>query len=188
MRRMLHSFGTIALSLAISAMVLGDALAQNSAPASKSTNSANTNRGMVQIALNGQAVSIDYGRPEMKGRDMLAMAPDGFVWRFGMNQSTTFKTDTDLMFGKKKLAKGTYSAWIKHIKGDQWALIFNSEVGVWGSPGAKRENDVLEVPLTYSKSDKKVERFTVDVMNHNNSGHMVITWGNHKLESMFTPG
>lgn len=185
MRRMMNIFGSVALSLAITAISLGDVTAQSSAPAKMSTNDQNTNRGMIEIALKGNKVSIDYGRPEMKGRDMLGMAPDGFVWRLGMNQSTTFKTDADLMFGKIKLAKGTYSAWMKHIKGDEWALVFNSEVGVWGMPGAKRENDLLEVPITYSKTDMTVDRLTIDMMNMGGSGHMVITWGNHKLEAMF---
>lgn len=187
MHRRMNIFGSIALSLAITAISLGNVMAQSSAPAKKSTNDQNTNRGVIELALKGKMVSIDYGRPEMKGRDMLGMAPDGFVWRLGMNQSTTFKTDADLMFGEKKLAKGTYSAWVKHIKGDEWVLVFNSEVGVWGMPGAKRENDLLEVPLSYRKGTKTVERLTVDIMNHNDSGHMVITWGNHILESMFAP-
>ena len=187
MRRMMNIFGLAALSLAIMAISLGDVMGQSSAPSKSSTNDQNTNRGMIEIVLKGNNISLDYGRPEMKGRDMLAMAPDGFVWRMGMNQSTTFKSETDLMFGKKKLTKGSYSTWIKHIKGDQWALVFNSEVGIWGMPGAKRENDILEIPLTYSKVDNIVERFTVDIMNHDDSGHMVVTWSNHKLEATFSP-
>ena len=188
MRRMMNIFGSAALSLAIMAISLGDVMGQSSAPSKSSTNDQNTNRGMIEIALKGNNISLDYGRPEMKGRDMLAMAPDGFVWRMGMNQSTTFKSETDLMFGKKKLTKGSYSTWIKHIKGDQWALVFNSEVGIWGMPGAKRENDILEIPFTYSKVDNIVERFTVDIKNHDDSGHghMVVTWSNHKLETTFS--
>jgi|GEM_PF-984856 hypothetical protein len=185
MRRMMNTFGSVALSLAISAISLGDVIAQSSAPSKSSTNDQNTNRGVIEIALKGKKVSLDYGRPELKGRDMLGMAPDGFVWRLGMNQSTTFKTDADLMFGSEKLAKGTYSAWMKHISGDKWALVFNSEVGVWGMPGAKRENDLLEVPIAYTKSTMNVERLTIDLMNKDGNGQMIVNWGNHKLEAMF---
>jgi len=89
------------------------------------------------------------------------------------------------MFGDKKLAKGSYSAWIKHIKGEQWTLVFNKEVGVWGMPGAKRENDVLEVPLTYSKKGGNLEKLTVEFMEMGGGGHMVVNWGMHRLEVMF---
>mgnify|MGYP003955858695 CR=1 FL=1 len=94
MRRMMNIFGSTALSLAIMAISLGDVMGQSSASSKSSTNDQNTNRGMIEIVLNGNNISLDYGRPEMKGRDMLAMAPDGFVWRMGMNQSTTFKSDS----------------------------------------------------------------------------------------------
>ena len=182
-------FKVFTLSLAILAVSLGTALAQNSQPAGMgktSNNDENTDRGMVKVAFGSKSVSIDYGRPQLKGRDMLAQAPAGFVWRFGANASTTIETSSDLMFGSKKLAKGKYSAWMKHVGDDNWSLIFNSEVGVWGLPGAKRDNDVLEIPLMYSKGSQSVERFTVDIMNHgNNNGHMLVTWGNHRLEASF---
>lgn len=187
MHRTTRWLSTIFLSAAFLSMSLGSAWAQKSAPAGRSTNSQNTNRGMVEISLKGKAVSIDYGRPELQGRDMLGQAPDGFVWRLGMNESTTFKTDTDLMFGTKKLAKGVYSAWAKHISGDKWVLVFNSEVGIWGTPGAKRANDVLEVPLTYTKKGDSVERLTIDLMAMGNGGHMLVSWAQHRLEVMFTP-
>ncbi|MBM3265031.1 MAG: DUF2911 domain-containing protein [candidate division Zixibacteria bacterium] len=184
MRRSLQWFGVAALAFAV--VTAGPSFAQKSMPAGQAAKPMQDgNRGMLEIKLKGKGVSLNYGRPDMKGRDMLGMAPDGFVWRFGMNESTTFKTDSDLMFGDKKLAKGSYSAWIKHIKGEQWTLVFNKEVGVWGMPGAKRENDVLEVPLTYSKKGGNLEKLTVEFMEMGGGGHMVVNWGMHRLEVMF---
>ena len=180
-------------AIAFSILVLSSvtALAQSSQPASTgktSTNDQDSDRGVVEVAYGSQSVSIDYGRPQLKGRDMLAQAPDGYVWRFGSNAATTVETTAGLQFGEKKLPKGKYSTWLKHVGGDRWALIFNSEVGGWGAGAnvAKRENDVLEVPLMYSKGSKSVERFTVDIMNHGgNNGHMLVTWGAHRLETTF---
>ena len=191
MYKTVKSIRVCALILSILALSFGTALAQSSQPASMgktSNNDQNTDRGVVEVAFGSQSVSIDYGRPQLKGRDMLAQAPDGFVWRFGSNASTTVETTADLMFGAKKLSKGKYSAWLKHVGGDRWALIFNSEVGGWGAGAgaAKRENDVLEVPFMYSKGSKSVERFTVDIMNHGgDNGHMLATWGTHRLETTF---
>ncbi|MBT5875433.1 MAG: DUF2911 domain-containing protein [Candidatus Latescibacteria bacterium] len=189
MRRSSRFFRSAALALTILIAGAGAAEAQSSRPAGMgktSNNSENADRGMVKVAFGDKSVSIDYGRPQLKGRDMLAMAPDGFIWRFGSNTSTTIESSADVMFGTKKLAMGKYSTWLKHITGDQWALVFNSETGMWGDPGAKRENDILEIPLSYTKGGKEVERFTVDIMDHGNkNGHMLITWGTHRLETSF---
>ena len=184
MLRITRLFSVLALSAAFVAMGSGAVDAQTTMPSDES--SADMGRGMVEVSLMGGKVSIDYGRPEMKGRDMLAMAPDGFVWRFGSNKSTTFTTEADLMFGDQSLAKGSYSAWIKHVEGDSWSLIFNSEVGIWGAPGASRENDVLEVPLTYTVEDEMVERLTVRLLVMEDKSAVGVAWGTHRLIVSFS--
>lgn len=183
MHRITRLIGGLALSTALMTMG-GLAEAQTTMPSGEGET--DPGRGMVEVTLSGGKVSIDYGRPEMKGRDMLAMAPDGFVWRFGSNKSTTLTTEADLMFGEKSLAKGSYSAWIKHVEGDSWSLIFNSEVGIWGAPGASRENDVLEVPLQYTLEDEMIERLSVDLREEDGNGLMVVSWGPHCLTATFS--
>lgn len=184
MLRITRLIGGLAFSMTFAALGIGIADAQTTMPAGDE--GTDPGRGMVEVALAGGKVSIDYGRPEMKGRDMLAMAPDGFVWRFGSNKSTTLTTDADLMFGDQTLAKGSYSAWIKHVEGDSWSLIFNSEVGIWAAPGASRENDVLEVPLTYSTGDESVERLTVELGESEGMGNLSVSWGTHRLMGSFS--
>ena len=44
-------------------------------------------RGTAEATINGKKVSISYGRPSLQGRDMLAQATPGTVWRVGMNGS-----------------------------------------------------------------------------------------------------
>lgn len=184
MLRITRMIGGLALSLAFVAMGSGIADAQTTMPSGGGET--DPGRGMAEVTLSGGKVSIDYGRPEMKGRDMLAKAPAGYVWRFGSNKSTTFTTDADLMFGDASLAKGSYSAWIKHVEGDSWSLILNSEVGIWGAPGASRDNDVLEVPLTYSVGEESVERLTVELKDSDGMGKLSVAWGTHRLMSSFS--
>lgn len=184
MHRITRLIGGLALTVALAAMGSGNADAQTTMPSGGGD--MDPGRGMAEVTLSGGKVSIDYGRPEMKGRDMLAMAPDGFVWRFGSNKSTTLTTDADLMFGDQSLAKGSYSAWIKHVEGDSWSLILNSEVGIWGAPGASRENDVLEVPLTYGTGDDSVERLTVELKDSDGMGKLSVSWGTHRLMGSFS--
>ncbi|MCY3556828.1 MAG: DUF2911 domain-containing protein [Gemmatimonadetes bacterium] len=182
MLRITRMIGGLVLAMALTSLG-GIADAQTTMPAGGE--GSDPGRGMAEVTLSGGKVSIDYGRPEMKGRDMLAMAPAGFVWRFGSNKSTTFTSEADLMFGDQTLAMGSYSAWIKHVEGDSWSLIFNSEVGIWGAPGASRENDVLEVPLSYSTGDESVERLTVELKDSDGKGKLSVSWGTHRLKGSF---
>lgn len=179
MLRITRMIGGLVLAMAFTSLGSGTADAQTTMPSGGEE--MDPGRGMLEVTLSGGKVSIDYGRPEMKDRDMLAMAPAGFVWRFGSNKSTSFTTEADLMFGDQTLAKGSYSAWIKHLEGDSWSLIFNSEVGIWGAPGASRENDVLEVPLMYSVENEMIERLTVRLMDREGQGYLGVAWGTHRL-------
>ena len=176
MLRITRMIGGLALAMALTFLGSGIADAQTTMPSGGE--GSDPGRGMAEVMLSG-------GK-EMKGRDMLAMAPAGFVWRFGSNKSTTLTTDADLMFGDATLAKGSYSAWIKHVEGDTWSLIFNSEVGIWGAPGASRENDVLEVPLSYSTGDESVERLTVELGESDGMGNLSVSWGTHRLMGSFS--
>ena len=184
MLRITRVIGGLVLAMALSSLGGGMADAQTTMPSGGE--GTDPGRGTAEVTLSGGKVSIDYGRPEMKGRDMLAMAPAGYVWRFGSNKSTTFTTEADLTFGDHSLAAGAYSAWIKHVDGDAWSLILNTEVGIWGAPGASRENDVLEVPLSYGTGDESVERLTVELGESDGKGKLSVSWGTHRLKGSFS--
>ena len=62
------------------------AVAASSAPAHGNS------RGQAKVVLDGKAVTIDYGRPTLQGRDMLAQAAVGQAWRLGADTATTLTT------------------------------------------------------------------------------------------------
>ena len=72
-------------------------------------------RGTAETSIDGKKVSVEYGRPSLKGRDMLGKAPTGTIWRTGADTSTTFTTEADLDAGGKTIPAGSYSLFTKRV-------------------------------------------------------------------------
>lgn len=143
-------------------------------------------RGTASATFGSATVSINYGRPQLKGRDMLAQATDGMVWRMGMNEATEIKTDADLKFGETVIPKGQYSLFMKKVSANQWELIFNKKIGEWGTEYSAAD-DFASVPLTMSTNAQSVETFTVELSAANEtSGTLKAMWGTSVLSTDFT--
>ncbi|MGH7601750.1 MAG: DUF2911 domain-containing protein, partial [bacterium] len=143
-------------------------------------------RGTASATFGSATVSINYGRPQLQGRDMLAQATDGMVWRMGMNEATEIKTDADLKFGDTVIPKGSYTLWMKKISSDQWHLVFNKKTGIWGTEHSPAD-DLAEVPLTMSTNPESVEAFIIELAASNEtSGTLKAMWGTAILSADFT--
>lgn len=144
-----------------------------------------SNRGTASATFGEQTVSVNYGRPKMEGRDMLAQATDGMVWRMGMNEATTLSTSADLAFGDTVIPAGDYSLFMKKV-GDGWELIFNSQTGQWGTEHDVAQ-DVASVPMMTSKGDTTVNTFTIEVTaDDDSSGELTAMWGTAIVSCGFT--
>lgn len=145
-----------------------------------------SNRGTATASFGQAKISINYGRPKLQGRDMLGQAKEGMVWRMGMNEATTIKTDVDLKFGETTIPKGEYSLFMKKVSGDKWELIFNKQTGQWGTQ-RKPENDLASIPMTSSTLEDSVETFTIEVTSKDDtSGSISAMWANAKMSCDFT--
>ena len=98
-----------------------------------STGFAQDSRGAATATIGGEKVEIDYGQPELKGRDlgelMKQLPPDG-IWRAGVNQVSTLTTGADVMIGGTKVPAGTYSLYVHAGGADSWSFILNKDLGV----------------------------------------------------------
>ena len=111
--------------------------------------------------IDGANISIEYGRPALKGREVSALAPTGQVWRTGADEATTLKTDKMLMFGSLHLAAGTYTLYtLPTEKG--WQLIVNKQTGQWGTVYDEKQ-DAGRVPMTVGKTTAPVEQLTISI-------------------------
>jgi hypothetical protein len=140
-------------------------------------------RGKAELKAGPGAITIDYGRPSLKGRDMLAQLKEGAFWRMGMNQATVLTTPVDLSFGETRVAKGAYSLWLKK-SGEAFELVFNSQTGQWGTQHDPAK-DVATVAMAPSALPSPVETFTLDLAAAPKGGTLELSWGATKLAAPF---
>jgi len=135
-------------------------------------------RGEAKATVSGKAVVIDYGRPVLKGRDMLAQAEVGKPWRLGADAATTLKTDADLSFGGVAVPKGTYVLTATKVAADKWVLT--------AATNDADKKKVAEVPLTPGTLPAEVEQFTIGLGADQDKGELSLSWGKTSLKATFT--
>jgi hypothetical protein len=109
-----------ALAALTSLSLVGSALAQ-------------TPRGAAAATVGTSKVTIDYGRPALKGRDLDVLMKDlpaDRIWRAGENQVTTLTTDAPVAIGGKTVPAGKYSVYVHAGEKGAWALVLNRDLGV----------------------------------------------------------
>ena len=139
-------------------------------------------RGTVEASVGSAEVSIDYGRPSLRGRDMLSEATDGMVWRLGADQATTLTTSADLKFGEVEVPAGSYSLFARK-SGDGWTLLVNEQTGQWGTEHDPAM-DLFEIPLSVHPGEMR-EQFTIAVHGHMGEGMLHFEWGETVLMAVF---
>ena len=134
-------------------------------------------RGEAKASVAGKAVSIDYGRPSLKGRDMLGQAQVGQAWRMGADAATALKTEADLSFGPVSVPKGEYILTATKVSADQWHLNVLAK--------ADRAK-VADVPLAVGTLPQSVEQFTIALVGEKEKGTLELHWGTIALKAAFT--
>ena len=145
-------------------------------------------RGTSSVTLKGKAISVDYGRPTLKGRttdELLGRLKPGGVWRLGANASTTFKTDVDLAFGDVTVPAGEYSIWMQRQADNSWKLLFDKQHGQWGEPTPDPSDCFASTPLTSSKPAASVETLTLTLSKASGGGKLTIQWGTLEVSTNF---
>ena len=144
-------------------------------------------RSTSRLEIGGNFIFVEYGRPSLKGRDMLAQLEINKIWRLGADKSTTMTSDANLSFGKVFIPQGTYSVWLKKLGEKSYELIFNKKSGQWGTQH-EAIDDFASVPLTYSEGNESAEIFTISLKKatKGNGGEIELLWGNSVLKASFT--
>jgi hypothetical protein len=137
--------------------------------------------------IDGANISIEYGRPYLKGREEAKMMPPGSPWRSGADQATVITTDKPLKFGAVSLAPGSYT--INTQPGPEWQLILGrlEKPGQWGIPyNAKLE--IGRTPMKAGKAAKPVEQVTIAIDDTPAGANLRLEWGTASVVAPFTVG
>ena len=114
-------------------------------------------------------MKIIYSRPQLKGRSLEKLAPNGKVWRTGANEATELVLYTDFTLGDKTLKAGTYSFYT--IPGEKkWTIIINSDLNTWGSYTYNDKNDVARIKVPVTAGKKSLEAFSITLADDGNKG------------------
>lgn len=140
----------------------------------------------VSNTIDGAKVSIDYGRPYMRGRKIMGgLVPYGRVWRTGADAATTLTTDTPLVIGGAKVPAGKVTLYTLPGE-DQWKLILNKQTGQWGTE-YNESSDLARVDMEKTMLDQPVDQFTIAIEPGSSGGGVIkMSWENTQLTVPFT--
>jgi hypothetical protein len=119
-------------------------------------------RQAVEQQFSVTKISIEYGRPAVKGRKIFGeLVPFGQVWRAGANEATKITFGQDVIFGGQKVKKGTYALYVIPQEKD-WKIILNKGVNNWGAYSYDAKDDVASTTVPIKMMSEKMERFTIN--------------------------
>jgi hypothetical protein len=137
--------------------------------------------------IDGAHISIEYGRPSLKGRPEAQLMPPGKPWRTGADVATILTTDKPLKFGTLAVPAGRYT--INTQPGEQWQLILGKlgDPKQWGIP-YKPELEIGRAPMTVGKTAGPVEQVTISIEDTPPGATLKVEWGTTSASIPFTVG
>ena len=130
-------------------------------------------------------IKIVYSRPQLKGRSIEKLAPNGKVYRVGANEAAELTLYTDMKLGSKIVKAGTYTFYV--IPGEnEWTAIISTDLNVWGSYFYKEANDVARLSVPITTVDDSLEAFSIAFTESDNGVTMHIGWGKTRVAVPFT--
>ena len=146
-------------------------------------------RDTARASISGADVSVDYGRPMKRGREIFGnvkvsverqlkrgreifgnIVPWNAVWRTGANAATQVNTSADLVIGGATVPAGKYTLWTLPTPSG-WKLIINKQTGQWGTE-YHSEQDLVRVDTKVETLATPVEQLVIAF----EPGIMTVTW------------
>jgi hypothetical protein len=128
----------------------------------------------------GSWITVDYGRPILRGRENIfgagatygkSVNPDAPIWRAGANATTRLTTQVPLEIGGKAIAPGEYNMFVD-LTEKTWTLVLstqpvqpkydpNDKVLLYGAYNYDPKFDIVRAPMRLTTSTMSIEQFTI---------------------------
>ena len=164
-------------------LLLTTFLALSVAAYSQFTLPAASPRQKVEQQFSMSKITVDYGRPGVKGRKIFGdLVPFGKVWRLGANSSTKITFEQSVNFGGKSVSAGTYGLFVIPTE-KEWKVILNKDSQQWGAYTFDEKLNVVDVTVPIQKLAEKQEWFEIELNPvDDNAVNLVMKWDFAKVE------
>lgn len=139
--------------------------------------------------VDGSAMSIEYGRPYMRGRTIFGgLIRYNDVWCPGADEATMLSTSRSLRMGDLAVPAGEYSLWILPTE-STWTLILNKEAHTFHT-NYRGSRDLGRVPMQKQTLSAPVEQLTFAIEKNTSGpgGRLVMTWATTEVSVPFLTG
>ncbi len=130
-------------------------------------------------------IKIIYSRPQLNGRSLEKLAPEGEVWRTGANEAAEITLYEPMIVGKEaRVEAGTYTFYLIPGK-EEWTGIISSDLNVWGSYFYNKKNDIARFSIPATSDKDTLEAFSITFREAEEGATMHLGWGTVRLEIPF---
>lgn len=121
-------------------------------------------------------IRVIYSRPQLKGRAVEDLVPNGKIWRTGANETTEITFFKTVMIQGKRIEAGTYTLY--SIPGNRsWTLILNSKRNTWGAYAYEEAFDIGRFEAKVTTSENTIEAFSIGFERTEMGYTMFLGWG-----------
>ncbi|MCW4452520.1 DUF2911 domain-containing protein [Kaistella sp. BT6-1-3] len=139
-------------------------------------------RQTVEQQFSTTKISVDYGRPGVKGRKIFGdLVPYNKVWRAGANGATKITFGQAVNFGGKTVPAGSYGLFVIPAE-KEWKVILNKDALQWGAYAYDEKLNVTDITVPVQKLSEKQEWFGIELNPvDDNAMDMVVKWDQTKV-------
>jgi hypothetical protein len=106
-------------------------------------------RGSVTQNVAFTEISVSYGRPVARGRELFgALVPWDAIWHPGADSATRVRFSRDVLIEGQPLGAGDYSLWMIPRENAPWTVIFSRAARVFHLPYPGTSRDALRLDVT----------------------------------------
>jgi hypothetical protein len=148
----------------------------------------------VGAKIDGNRVTITYGRPYSKDPKTGALrpiwgglVPYGKIWRTGADEATVLLTPQPIELGGQLLPAGAYTLFTLPAADGSALLLVNRQVGQWGLDPYDEKQEAARIPLQRDTLAAPLDQFTIAIeKNPAGGGLLKLAWESTQYSAPFT--